>query len=68
MKEKKWQMPKWMEKYRNLIINTGGNLIEELMNDTQTDFFSNHVRSGLIVAVSSQIYLLEKMHKKGLIK
>ena len=66
-KEKIWVMPEWMEPYRELIINTGGNTIENLMNDKTTDFFSNHVKCGLIVAVNSQIALLKRLYDKKLI-
>ncbi len=31
-----WKMPDWMEKYRSYFRDTGGNSIEELMNDTST--------------------------------
>jgi hypothetical protein len=66
--KKEWTMPGWMELYREIICNTGGNPIEELMNDTGTNFFNNHVRSALIVAVSSQVALLNLAHAKGLLR
>lgn len=63
--KKKWLMPKWMEPYRNLINNTGGNPIEELMNDTTTNGQNNVIRAALIIAVDSQITLLFQLKKKG---
>lgn len=64
---KTWTMPKWMEPYRDHFANTGGNPIEELMNDEHTNSFSNSVRSALIVAVASQVSLLERMHANGML-
>jgi hypothetical protein len=63
----KWVMPKWMESYRNMICNTGGNPIEELMNDNTTTMNNNIVRVALIISVDSQISLLTKLHDKGLL-
>ena len=57
-KVKKWIMPAWMEKYRKHIVNTGGNGIEELMNDHGSTLDNNSVRVMLIVAVKSQVALL----------
>ena len=63
-----WKMPEWMEPYRGSICNTGGNPIEELMNDHRTSGFSNLVRASLIVSVRSQITLLHSLHKKGILE
>ncbi len=60
-----WVMPEWMEPYRALIVNTGGNPIEELMNDHRTTQFNNVIRAGLIVAVHSQVFLLERLRAGG---
>lgn len=62
-----WTMPEWMEPYRELFANTGGNQIEELMNDRTTNHRNNLIRSALIVAVSSQVALLMKLHSQGLV-
>ncbi len=62
-----WTMPEWMEPYRGMIRNTGGNPIEELVNDHETTAFSNVIRAGLIVAVTSQIRLLADLHSQGLL-
>lgn len=64
----KWVMPDYLEKYRDFIGNTGGNSIEELMNDIETDAFNNVVRSALIVSVESQINLLKRLYKHGFLK
>lgn len=66
-KRKPWKMPPWMEPYRALIQNTGGNPIEELMNDTTTNGFNNSIRSALILSVHSQVVLLNIMHDRGLL-
>jgi hypothetical protein len=60
-------MPEWMERYRDLIGNTGGNTIEELMNDRSTTAQVNVIRAGLIVAVTSQVTLLYQLHRDGLL-
>jgi hypothetical protein len=60
-----WVMPGWMEPYRELIGNTGGNPIEELMNDRTTNARSNMIRSALIVSVESQVALLYRLRQGG---
>lgn len=60
-----WTMPEWMEPYRDLIGNTGGNPIEELMNDDTTHVGNNAVRAALIVSVSSQVRLLHRLRSTG---
>ena len=66
-KKKKWQMPEWMEPLRNEIKNTGGNSIEDLMNDdgTNSNVFNNAPRALICVAVKSQVGLLEWLHTRG---
>lgn len=54
-----------MEPYREMIGNTGGNPIEELMNDQHTNARNNAVRSALIISVDSQIHLLKRLHREG---
>jgi hypothetical protein len=58
-----WVMPNWMEKYRPLINNTGGNSIEDLINDKETNAMNNLIRSALILAVESQVNLLFALHQ-----
>ena len=62
-----WVMPEWMEDYRDLIGNTGGSSVEELMNDHKTNGFNNVIRAGLIVSVDSQVALLTALHARGLL-
>lgn len=62
-----WVMPEWMEPYRNLIQNTGGNEIEWLMNQPDGIGRSNLVLSALVISVDSQVTLLHRMRHKGLI-
>lgn len=62
-----WTMPKWMEQYRDLINNTGGNAVEDLMNDHTTTAFVNSIRAGIIVSVDSQVNLLNELHYRGLL-
>lgn len=68
-KTKKWTMPKWMEPHRAVIYNTGGNAIEELMNDdgTNSNIFNNAPRALICVAVKSQVSLLERLHESGVL-
>lgn len=56
-----WKMPDWMEQFRDLIGNTGGNLIEDLMVD-RTPVSINAPRALMVLAVASQIELLERLH------
>ena len=59
-----WVMPDWMEKYRHLINNTGGNSIEDLINDIEgTNAQNNLIRATIIVAVESQVNLLYALHQ-----
>ena len=60
-------MPKWMEKYREAINNTGGNDVEVLMNDHSTTLDTNIVLAMLCVAVQSQVSLLTKLHENEII-
>lgn len=64
---KQWKMPDWMEPYRYFIVNTGGNDVEELMNDngTNSNVFNNAPRALICVAVKSQVALLVELHKEG---
>lgn len=64
-KKKQWTMPTWMEPYREL-INTGGNPVEDLMND-DTSPLINLPRSTLAACVKSQVGLLEILHKRRML-
>ena len=62
-----WTMPEWMEPFRKLINNTGGNSIEELVNDdgTNSNVFNNAPRALICCAVKCQVDLLKSLHKAG---
>jgi phage-related protein len=64
-KRETWTMPEWMEPYRQHIANTGGNSIEDLMNDQGSTVSNNVIRAALIVSVDSQIILLHRLQKHG---
>lgn len=51
--DEKYQVPAWMRPLLPLLCNTGGNVPEELLNDTETTASANVVRYVLIVAVRS---------------
>lgn len=59
-----WTMPAWMEPYRGLIVNTGGNEIEEMVNG-DADPFINLPLSTLQACVKSEVSLLEQLHRAG---
>lgn len=60
----KWTMPEWMEPYREHIVNTGGNVVESLVNGTTSPLI-NLPLSTLQACVKSQVALLERLHKAG---
>lgn len=64
-RKNEWTMPKWMEKYMEFIGNTGGNPVEELMNDHETTYEVNAIRALLCVSVKSQVALLYRLAKYG---
>ncbi|HHU1532250.1 TPA: hypothetical protein ACUA3W_005414, partial [Escherichia coli] len=61
-------VPVWMRPLLPLLCNTGGNDPEELLNDTETTASANVVRYVLIVAVRSQVDLLQLLYRKGLLR
>ena len=63
-KTKKWVMPRWMEKFRHDIVNTGGNGVEEMVNGN-ADPYVNLPLSTLQACVKSQVALLERLHASG---
>jgi hypothetical protein len=63
--KRNWKMPEWMEPYRDLFENTGGNSVEELMDHEFTN--ANIVRGTLAVCVESQVILLRRLRAKGLL-
>lgn len=68
-KKSTWKMPKWMEPYRDMIGNTGGNSIEDLMNDdgVNSTVFNNAPRALICVAVKSQVGLLYRMRDSAML-
>ncbi len=67
MNMKKWIMPGWMIQYKDMIVNTGGNTVESLMNDENSNMFNNAPRALICVAIKSQVRLLEELYEKGLL-
>jgi len=61
----KWVMPEWMEPYRSLFNNTGGNSIEDLMNRSadEANIVINAPLVLICVAVESQVTLLHALQK-----
>ena len=59
-----WVMPDWMEPFRELIVNTGGNEIERMVNGN-ADPLINLPLSTLQACVKSQVTLLELLHERG---
>jgi hypothetical protein len=55
-------MPRWMERYRDMIVNTGGNSVEDMMNGN-ADSFSNLPLFTLQACVKSQVALLNRLHE-----
>ena len=62
---KRWTMPEWMEPYRDMISDTGGNPIEDLMNDHTTTAQVNLYRAVFCISTKAQVALLEKLHAAG---
>lgn len=61
-----YAVPEWMRQFLPLFHNTGGNDVEELLHDEDTNMFANCVRYMLIVSARSQYALLMSMHSQGL--
>ena len=64
---KKWKMPKWMEPFREHIVNTGGNDIESMMNGS-ADPLINLPLSTLQACVKSQVSMLYRLHENKMLK
>lgn len=60
-----WHPPAWFHMYEHMIRNTGGNSIEELMNDDYTSVHSNAIRACIVVSVKNQVALLESLYEIG---
>ena len=59
-----WVMPEWMEPYREYIRNTGGNVIEDMVNGN-ADPIINLPLSTLQACVKSQVSMLEGLFVNG---
>lgn len=58
-----WVMPEWMEEYRIYLEQfTGGNPIEELMNDHHTTIAENAPRAMICVSLKGAMSMLNKLH------
>ncbi|EPT4706000.1 hypothetical protein ACVROV_001476 [Shigella boydii] len=62
-----YAVPEWMRQFLPLFQNTGGNDVEELLHDENTNMFANSIRYMLIVSARSQFALLMDMYSKGII-
>jgi hypothetical protein len=66
-----WKMPKWMERYRELIRTRGQRSVEDVMSDTLGDMNSPlaelRERSMSNYAVAAQINLLNDLYQRGLL-
>lgn len=63
-----WVMPPALEQYRDMICNTGGLSIEELMQrsrDPDCNVVVNAPLALICQAVESQLILLKRLHKAG---
>lgn len=58
----------WMRQYLPLFQNTGGNDVESLLHDEDTNMFANSIRYMLIVSARSQYGILMEMHRNGFIE
>ena len=60
----RWKMPRWMKPYRQLIVNTGGNSVEDLVSG-HADPRVNLPLSTLQACVKSQVSLLGRLYLGG---
>jgi len=65
-KHKHWTMPAWMEPYREHIVNTGGNAIEDMVNGDASPLI-NLPLSTLQACVKSQVALLIRLREVHLL-
>ncbi|WP_193144196.1 hypothetical protein [Enterobacter hormaechei] len=62
-----YAVPEWMRQFLPFFQNTGGNDVEELLHDEDTNMFANSIRYMFIVSARSQFALLMDMYSKGII-
>lgn len=60
-------MPDWIEPYRDLFTNTGGNSIETLMNAPPNTGRTNVVLGSLAIAMEAQLHLLYRLREAGML-
>lgn len=63
-----WTMPEWMEPYRGLFENTGGQSVEDLVNTDGKNAGSNVVNpvlAAMAVSVESQVMMLARLRSNG---
>lgn len=62
-----WEMPAWMEPYRDLLVNTGGHSIEDLMSldSSEVSGAIDPTLALLCLSVKSQVALLMRLHGAG---
>lgn len=62
-------LPKWIDEYRDLIGNTGGNELEDLYDckDRNCNAFTNAPRALICVSVNDQVNLLLRLKARGLL-
>ena len=63
-----WEMPEWMEKFRESIVDTGGNPVEWLMSLGGKDTGCNAILGAIATSVYAQVALLIALHRRGLLK
>jgi hypothetical protein len=63
----KWELPAWMEPYRDLIGGTGGNRIEDLMSTNKENMCDAFMHAAFMFAVDAQIDLLHRLKAEGLL-
>jgi hypothetical protein len=64
-KKKAWTLPPYLEPFRQHILNTGGNELEDLVNDHDTTVFNNAPRAMCCACTKTQIALLIRLHRLG---
>lgn len=62
-----YAVPEWMHQYLPMFNNTGGNSVESLLHDEDTNMFANSIRYMLIVSARSQYGILMSLHENGLL-
>lgn len=65
--KQEWVMPEWMEPYRDLFANTGGNSIERLVNLPASTGKTNIILSTLACCAESQLTLLGRLRNRDML-